>query len=94
LKRTIGNFIKKLSYISYFIFGFWGLFLDFEIVIKAAGFLGGVIGFFILPVTFLAAPFYAGIAWGDWFPLIICYGGWTLGTVFFFVGCTLNSDKT
>jgi len=27
------------------------------------------------PVTFVAAPLYAGSAWGDWFPFVLNYGG-------------------
>jgi len=66
--------------------GLWGFFIELAIVNQAAGFWGVVIGIFILPVTLFAAPFYALVAQGTWFPLILIYGGGFTGLCLFGAG--------
>jgi hypothetical protein len=72
---ALGKLFKALGYAVFGITGLWGLFLCLAIVDKVAGFWGIVVGLFIAPVTFLAAPFYAGFHYGNWFPLVLNYGG-------------------
>lgn len=55
--------------------GVWGFVINLAIVNAAAGFWGVVIGILILPVTFLAAPWYALVAWGNLLPVAVVYGG-------------------
>ena len=57
-----------------------------------AGFDGVVIGFILLPVMFLAAPWYALVAWGHWFPLLIVYGGGILAAVLFGIGSAIADN--
>jgi len=88
----IGNFISRLGIIAWVVFGIWGFLLSLAVVTEVAGFWGTVVGFSLLPVTFAAAPLYAGIAWGDWFPLLICYGGGIASTILMAVGSSISDD--
>ena len=78
--------------ITFAILGLWGLIIELSIVNQAAGFWGVVIGFFILPITFVAAPWYALVAWGNWFPLLIVYGGGIAAAVLFGIGSLIAGD--
>jgi hypothetical protein len=90
--RVIGKFVSGLGIICYCIFGLWGLILSLSIVNEAAGFWGFVVAFVLLPVTLAAAPWYALVHWGTWFPLLITYGGFILALVLQSIGGTLSRD--
>ncbi len=82
----LGQIFKIIGWIIFAITGVWGFILCLAIITKAAGFWGVVIGLMICPVTFVAAPLYAGFAWHDWFPLILNYGGSIVATFFWGIG--------
>lgn len=46
----------------------------------------------LTPVTFLAAPLYAGFAWGNWFLLVLNYGGGITAAILIGVGSAINRD--
>jgi len=56
-----------------------GFLIALGIVYDLLGFLGIVAGILLAPVLLVAAPFYAGLADGNWIPLLITYGGGILG---------------
>jgi len=72
---TLGVGVKWLGYVVFAVTGIWSFILELWIIYVAGGFGGFVLAFFLGPVTFALAPFYAGIAWGYWFPLVLGYGG-------------------
>ena len=86
MRSTVGAIFMVGGWIAWVAFGIWGLLLDLAIVNHAAGFWGVVVGFFVAPVTFIAAPWYAAVAWGNWFPLVICYGGGIVASVLMLLG--------
>ncbi|MFH1597021.1 MAG: hypothetical protein ABIG94_11765 [Pseudomonadota bacterium] len=88
--KIIGNVFMVLGGIIWAISGLWGLIISLKIVNYAAGFWGVIIGFFIFPVTFTAAPWYALVQWGTWFPLILNYGGLITGGLLFGLGTFLK----
>jgi hypothetical protein len=94
LRAGIGGFLKVAGLVAWAIFGIWGFLLCLAIVSQAAGFWGVVVCFFVFPVTFVAVPWYAGVAWGNWFPLLICYGGEIVASILFAVGSTVAGDET
>lgn len=89
---TLGKLIKGCGYIIFAISGLWGFFLCLAIITEAAGFWGLVVSFFVAPITFVAAPFYAGFAWGNWFPLILNYGGGIVACALIAIGDKLTGD--
>ena len=92
MRKFFGSIFKVFGGIAFFIFGLWGLIFELAIVNQAAGFWGVVIGIFILPVTFVAAPWYAIVEWGNWFPLLIVYGGGIVSAIFFGIGSLIAGD--
>jgi hypothetical protein len=90
MKSAIGGIFTVVGWIGWIVLGIWGFLLDLSIISHAAGFWGVVIGFFVAPVTFIAAPWYAGIAWGNWFPVLICYGGGIVASIFMVVGKSIH----
>ena len=88
----LGNFFKVVGWIVFAVAGLWGFFLCLAIISKAAGFWGIVAALFLGPVTFVAAPFYAGFAWGDWFPLVLTYGGGIVATVLIGIGSAMRGE--
>jgi hypothetical protein len=87
--RTIGGFLKILGSLIFTISGIWSFFLCIGIISKAAGFWGIVAGLLLGPVTFVAAPLYAGFAQGDWFPLVLGYGGGISAAILIGIGGAL-----
>lgn len=92
MRDSIGTIFKVLGGIVFAIFGLWAFFLDLTIIGQAAGFWGFVIGFFVAPITFVAAPWYAGLVLGNWFPLLIGYGGGIVALIFFGIGSAIADD--
>ena len=90
--KGIGAILKGLGYVAWVILGMWGFVLCLVIINHAAGFWGIVVGFVVFPVTFLAAPWYAGITMGNWFPLLICYGGGIIGAILVGLGSSVARD--
>jgi len=88
----IGAIIKGAGYLAWAIFGIWGAIVCFAIVNDVAGFWGIVLGLTFLPLTFAAAPWYAVVAWGNWFPLLICYGGVIAAYILYAVGSVIAGD--
>ena len=90
MRNTFGGIFKVLGGIVFAIFGLWGLIIELTIVNQVAGVGGFVIGFMLLPVTFIAAHWYALVAWGNWFPLLITYGGGILAAILFGIGSAIS----
>ncbi len=73
--RVIGKFIYAIGTTCLAVTVLWAVIICLAIVNQAAGFWGVVIGFVLLPVVFVSAPWYALVAHHTWDPLIIAYGG-------------------
>ena len=78
--------VAYVGWAVWIVSGIWGFLLSLAVVNQAAGFWGVVIGFLFFPITFAAAPWYAVVAWGNWFPLIISYGGFGVGNLLMVLG--------
>jgi hypothetical protein len=90
--KAFGRLLKGVGTLVWIVAGAWGFFLCLGIIAHAAGFWGIVAALFLGPVTFLAAPLYAGFEHGDWFPLILNYGGSLVGLVLMAIGGALSDD--
>lgn len=90
--KAIGSLLKGAGGVVFAITGLWGLLLCIAVVKQVAGFFGTVAALFLFPITFVAAPFYAGFALGDWFPFAVNYGGAAAAMALLGVGHALNSD--
>lgn len=92
MRSILGGMLKVVGYVAWITFGIWGFLLDLAIINQAAGFWGVVVGVFLFPVTLMAAPWYAGVAWGNWFPFLIFYGGVIAGTILMAVGSAIAGE--
>ena len=87
---TAGDFLKLLGAVVWIVYGLWGFMICLAIVNDVAGGWGLLIGLAIAPVTFVAAPWYALIAWGLWYPLSVGYGGGLAGTLLLMLGSRIT----
>ena len=78
-KSVVGGTLTVIGYGVWAIAGVWGFILELVILNALWGFSGVVLSFFLLPVAFVAVPWYAGVALGNWLPLILGYGGFIVG---------------
>ncbi len=92
VRKFLGGFFKICGCLDFAIFGFWGFILSLKTIGNVSGFAGVVIGFAVAPVTFITTPWYAGIMWSNWTPLLISYGGGIIGCLFFSIGVLITGD--
>ena len=90
--KALGGLIKVAGWIVFAVTGIWGFLLCLGIISKAAGFWRLVAALFLGPVTFVAAPLYAGFAWGNWFPLVLNYGGGATAAVLIGIGSACSGE--
>jgi len=83
--RSVAQVLNFTGFALLFVFALWGFVISLGIVNKVAGFWGVVVGLTVAPVTLAAAPWYALVAWGSWYPLLICYGGTVLSGLMLWV---------
>ena len=91
MRRIIGNIFIFISFIILVIFGPWSLVIVANIFHRIGGFFGVIIGFAVLPITYLIVPFIS-LFWGDWLPLLVIYGGGTTFITLFYVGSFIRGD--
>jgi len=83
MKKAIQSIFLVLAWIGVVVFGIWDLRISYAIVKEVAGSIVAYISFLVAPITFVLTPWYALIAWGDWHPLVIIYGGGVFITLLF-----------
>lgn len=88
----MGAIFKIPAGIIYVVGGIWGFVVCLGIIADALGFIGAVIAFFLLPITIYLAPFYAGLAQGNWFPLMLVYGSGIAAMVLYVIGSVIDRD--
>ncbi|HTA22512.1 MAG TPA: hypothetical protein VK763_03180 [Terriglobales bacterium] len=88
----IGKILSGLGGLCYVVFGLGGFILSLAIVNQVTNFWGFAIAFFLFPVTFAAAPWYALVHWGTWIPLAVNYGGLIGSGILRGIGKRLNPD--
>jgi hypothetical protein len=74
-RRVVGKTIRFVGKGLFYIVGLIGFIGALVIVNEKAGFWGFVVAFAVAPVTFVAAPWYALVAWGNPTLLVLNYGG-------------------
>ena len=92
MRNIIGYIFSTISVIIFAVTGPWAIYLELKILIYIAGFWGLVIGITVLPLTFIAIPWYAGISMGDWFPFLLTFGGGISALIFLAIGLFLFEE--
>lgn len=88
----MGAIFNVPAMILYFAGGLWGLIICLGIVASKVGTFGAVIAFFLLPFTLYLAPFYAGFAMDNWFPLMVVYGSGISAMILFGIGSAIDGE--
>jgi len=73
--------MKALAMIICFGAAIVGFFWSMAVIIENLGFIGGLIAFFVFPLTITLGPFYVGFLTGNWMPLAITYGGAVVASI-------------
>jgi hypothetical protein len=94
MRPLIGNCLSGVGMIGYWIAGLLGFIISLGIVHQVVGFWGVVIAFLLAPITFAVAPWYALIAWGNPFPLILNYGGLLFCALLQYIGGKISGSAT
>ena len=92
MRQIIGYISCTIGVITFAIAGLWGMYLNFMILIEVTGFWGFVIGLTVLPLTFVAVPWYAGLAMDYWLPLLLNYGGGIVAVIFWSIGFSMFEE--
>ena len=88
----MGALFKVPAFILYIVGGIWGLIICLGIVSSKFGFIGVLVAFFLLPITVYLAPWYAGFAQGNWFPVMLIYGTGIGAAVLYGIGALIDRD--
>ena len=94
IRNIFGGTIAGFGCLVWGIWGIVGLLVNLGVVHDAIGwgFFGIILAFIFFPFTITVAPFYALVAWGDWLPLIVTYGGGLMGIIIMVIGGIIRSD--
>jgi hypothetical protein len=93
MRKNLGGIFKALGWIAWSGIVTLSFVIDLIIIGGEWGLTGVEVAFFIWPVTLIAAPFWALIAYGTWVPLIIAVAGGIVGSLFLVVGHALTGDE-
>lgn len=72
--------------------GLWGFLLSLGIISEAAGLWGVAVAVVLAPITIAAIPLYAGLAWGEWIPMVLNYGGGVASALLLYLGAALGGE--
>ena len=89
----MGTIFKAPAVLIWIVCGFWGLYICFAIVQNVLGTVVAVMSIFLAPALLSLAPWYSGFALGDWFPLLLTYGGGIGGSFLFAIGSAIDGDR-
>lgn len=88
----MGVIFKAPGILIWFVAGFWGLGLCLDIVYDIGEFILSGIALVLAPGLLALAPWYSGLFLGDWFPLLLVYGGGLAGMALIFAGMAIDGD--
>jgi len=88
----MGAIFKVPALIIYFVGGIWGLIICLGIVSEHLGTIGVIVGMLIFPAVLYLAPWYAGFADGNWFPVMLIYGTTIAYVILHTIGSLIDKD--
>lgn len=93
--RRVGNLCAAIRIAAIGVLvvgGLWGFLMSLGIISEAAGHWGVVVAVALAPITIAAAPVYAGLAWGEWIPMVLNYGGGVASALLLYLGAALAGE--
>ena len=83
---------KTTAIIIYVIAGLLGTLISLGIIFEKLGFIAGLITIFLAPVALAFVPWYEALANGNWFLVILVYGGGIFGTILMTMGSAIDNE--
>ena len=90
--RATGGLLEVIGYVLWIVGVLWGFVLCLEIIFKVVGYWG-ILALILAPITIAAAPIYAVFAWGNWFPLVLVYGGSFVSSAIIVTGGAMRKEQ-
>lgn len=88
----MGMIFKAPGFLIWLVAGLWGLWICASIVYSIGGSILVIFSLLLAPFLLGLAPWYAGLALGDWYPLMLVYGGGFAGMILFGIGSAIDGD--
>lgn len=92
-KNPFGQLFRLWAWICLIGFGIADFSICFSILDKLVGSWFSTICFIFFPVVFAFAPWYALIAWKEWIPLAVVYGGGILTCMLYYISSILLKEE-
>ena len=73
--------------------GLYGMFLSFQVVFGVFPPWFAYLSILFFPFVYGIAPFYAGLAYGDWTLFLVSYLGIIPGGILIWIGSIISGDK-
>jgi hypothetical protein len=89
----VGIIFKGPAVLIWIVCGLWGTFICFAIVQSTLGTIVAIISLVVAPALLALAPLYSGLFLGDWFPLLLTYGGGIGASILFAIGSAIDGDR-
>lgn len=93
MRKVLAILLSFIGYGISIILMISGLLVSFSFVAQEYGFFVFNICLLFFPLTFIFAPFYIGLAYGYWLPLILNYG-WIFGMPIILLAKFIEPPKT
>ena len=94
-RRGAGGALRGLGCVIWGLFSLIATGINLLVIMEATGWgvFAVVLGIMFFPVTIIAAPWYALLAWGNPIPLAVSYGGFILAMILGFIGNLLSGEE-
>jgi len=90
--NLIGNILKIIGFIVYFLASLVGFVLCLKLLFNVVGLFWTIIFGIFIPITYFVVPWYSFFELGDATLLVINYGGWILATIIYFLGAWFSGE--
>jgi len=89
----MGMIFKAPAFFIYFVSQILGLVICFDLIQESLATAGAVVSLLIFPAVLSLAPLYSGFSLGDWFPVLLVYGGTVASGILFAIGAVIDRDR-
>jgi len=81
IRRILGYVFSVIAWLIYIVGGIYTLIICIAIARAVFGQVVAYLSLLVFPVLLMIAPWYAFLAWGNYYPLLIVYGIWITATI-------------
>lgn len=89
----MGMIFKAPAFLIFFVSEIWGLVVCFDLIQQSLGTAGAAVSLLLFPAVLSLTPLYSGFSLGDWFPVLVVYGGAVGASIVFAIGAVIDRDR-